>query len=86
MKALTTTSRKVYHSEFGWLKQIKFFLFGFHFLTENHPIQEQIEEAIGNVYDLEDMAVYIEWRKKMKLMRLSNQEYEKVLTTKFIKQ
>jgi len=46
MKILTTKTVKKFSPEWGWIDQVQFRLFGFHFWTENHksePIQDDVK-------------------------------------------
>ena len=62
MKILTTTEKKVYSREFGWLNQINFYLnlyfFKVHVWTENHfyrPFESDkadiISDQIADMYE-----------------------------------
>jgi len=47
---MKTTKTKKFMPEYGWIEQVRFYLFGFHVWTENHPLE--IPE------DVEPMAIY----------------------------
>ena len=45
MKILTTKTVKKFSPEYGWIDQVQFRLFGFHFWTENYksaPIEDDV--------------------------------------------
>lgn len=81
MKILTQRKKKVFSPDYGWLEQVKYYVFGFCVMTENNPIEAFTEER--TVHDLEDMAMYQEWREKMKLMRLEDDDFVQILNTRF---
>ena len=84
MKIITTQTKKVFSPEYGWINQITFFIFGFKFWTENHLFEiEKEPEAPKYSYDLEEMTGYQEWRQKMHLMRLEDDEFMQIINTRF---
>lgn len=84
MKIITTKTAKKFNPEYGWVEQVKFFIFGFYFWTEIHAIEilPQVTEP-QHLADLEEMAMYQEWRAKMKTMRLSDDEFLQIINTRF---
>lgn len=84
MKILTTKKAMKFHPEFGRVEQITYHLFGVKILTENFlPEAEPQQPEIKNDPDLEEMTGYIEWRAKMKVMSLTNEQYTNVANTRF---
>lgn len=80
MKLFTATKKKVFSLDYGWLEEIKFKFLGFTYLTERH-FAEVLDEK--KVHDIEEMAMYLEWRDKCHLPHVDNEQFEKVLTNKF---
>lgn len=84
MKIITQKSANKFSPEYGWINQISFFIFGFKFWTENHLIEiEKEPEAPKYSYDLEEMTGYQEWRQKMHLMRLDDEQFTQIINTRF---
>ena len=81
---ITTQTSKKFHPEFKWVQQIKFYIFGFQFWTEIHAIEAlpQVTET-AHLADLEEMAMYIEWRNKCHLPYIENTQFDLTLNTKF---
>ena len=86
MKKITQKKSKKYNPDFGWINQISFFIFGFKFWTENHLIEisepDEAEEK-ENIHNLEEMAMYAEWREKLGLMRLNDDDFVQILNSRF---
>lgn len=82
MNILTKKTKKVHSPEYGWLEQVKYYVFGFCIMTENNPINP-FPEGEKTAHDIEEMAMYQEWREKMKLMRLEDDEFIQILNTRF---
>ena len=81
-----TTHRKV-HTNHGWCEEVKYYLFGIRglcFLTElNHePLIQEHEIKPSEKMDLEEITGYCEWRERMYLMRLSNDEFDMIINNR----
>lgn len=81
------TIQKVFLKEYGWVKQTKHYLFGKRglcFLTVNNAIEviPQVT-APAHLADLEEMAMYIEWRNKLNLPYIENSQFDLTLNSKF---
>ena len=71
--------QKVFLKEYGWVNQTKCYLFGKRglcFLTVNNAIEvlPQVTEP-EHLADLEELAMYIEWRNKCHLPYIENSEF-----------
>lgn len=76
MKILTTKTVKKFHPEYGWIDQVQFRLFGFHFWTENYksaPIEDDVPtleyRAMGSLIS--------EKYRQVSFSELSNAEFDK---------
>lgn len=84
MKIITTRKANKIHPEYGKVLQVTFYIFNLKFWTENNPVEvDHPEEKFKYDYDLEEMTGYAEWREKMKLMRLSDEEFTQIINTRF---
>lgn len=73
--------------EYGFAYQTTFYLFGRRGLgvvIGYDPIEAPAQQA-ERIYnaDLEDMTGYNEWRAENKLMRLSDEEFDLIMNTRF---
>ena len=74
------TVQKVFLKEYGWVNQTKCYLFGKRglcFLTVNNAIEvlPQVTEP-AHLADLEELALYIEWRNKCHLPYIEDSEFD----------
>lgn len=86
MKLYKIRKRPV-NTNYGRCEEVKIYLFGLKrlgFVIGYNPIEEQIEkDEKQSLADLEEMAVYLEWRNKMHLPYVENTEFDLTLNTRF---
>lgn len=83
MKVFTTTKKKVFDPNYGWLEVPEFRFFGFRYGRGRiHKASIEILENKTSTHDLEEMAMYLEWRNKMHLPYIENSEFDLTLNEK----
>lgn len=77
MKLFTTKESKKFSPEYGWLRVIKFYFLGFHYLTEHHEIEisENLEEKAMMSLKYDRQVSYSEM--SANLPELSNENFNK---------
>lgn len=80
------TIQKVFLKEYGWAELTKRYLFGIRglcFFPEINPFEvlPQVTEP-AHLADLEELALYIEWRNKCHLPYIENSQFD-LTRTKF---
>lgn len=84
MKLFTRKTAVKFSQEFGKINQVTYYFLGVKFWTENYLIEiEPIKEEPKYSYDIEEMTGYMEWRQKMHLMRLEDEEFMQIINTRF---
>ena len=70
---MKTTKKIKFHPEYGRIEQVKYYLLGFHFWTENNPIPKE-DEPIKPNRELEEITGFNEWTKDY---NLTNEDFDK---------
>lgn len=84
MKLFTRKTAVKFSQEFGKINQVTYYFLGVKFWTENYLIEiEPIKEEPKYSYDIKEMTGYMEWRQKMHLMRLEDEEFMQIINTRF---
>lgn len=84
MKLITKKTSKKFSPEFGWLKVVEFKFLGFKFWTEHHLIDDIVPTNEKHTsHDLEEMAMYAEWREKLNLGPVDNETFTQILNNRF---
>lgn len=78
MKLITTKRRLRFIAEYGRIEEITFYLFGVKFWTENHIAPIEDDEQVRRNFDLEEMTGYEDWRRRMNLMRLTDEQFNRI--------
>lgn len=83
MKATELRVKRKFHKIKGLVDEIKYVIFGKVIWTENIPIEkEEIPDYKYNA-ELKEITGYVKWRQDNHLMRLSNEELERLINTRF---
>ena len=82
-----STHRKFHSEQHGWCEEVKCYLFGrrglcFWTLVNYLPRIQEHSVKRGDRADIEEMTGYCEWRERMKLMRLNNEEFDLILNNR----
>lgn len=78
MKILTTKKVKKFSPDWGWIDQVQYFLFGWHFWTENY-ISEPLEESVEALEYRAAMSLRAEAHKAIwhsELPHISNESFD----------
>lgn len=84
MKVFTTTKKKVFDPNYGWLERNEYRFFGIRYwIGQPYKAEIEILDNKTTTHDLEEMAMYLEWRNKMHLPYIENSEFDLTLNEKF---
>lgn len=83
-KLITTKETKKFSNEYGWLRVITYYFLNVRFWSEHYLLFEpKQEEKPIKRHEIAEMEDYQDWREKMHLMRLSDDEFMQIINSRF---
>lgn len=84
MKIRKTIRDKVTLKEFGRVERIRVLVLGILIWTEYHAIEAKVQhEERNHRANLAEMDDYLEWREKLKMGNVSDEDFINILNTRF---
>ena len=75
---------KVTLKEFGMVERVRLFIFGILVWTEYHAIEAKVQhEEKNHRANISEMEGYLEWRERLKMGNVSDEDFINILNTRF---